>query len=240
MTTEKNLPPTIAEALVAFQADLPRVQKGSRNEHFRSSYADLADVVGVVLPALARQGLSWVTVPTMTPTGFALLYTLQHVSGDQIEGSWPLPNPAETTPQAVGSALTYARRYALSAVTGVAPDEDDDGNRAAKASPPEGWKKLIAEASTIDALTAIYKRAVRDNWASEQVLAALNARRAVLTPRTGAHAPRAPQTPVEGEGASPSASPTSPSTGPTEQDYEAAVAAEFDAAVARGEVTPRD
>lgn len=184
MTTETPATPasheTLAAALSAFQAELPRVQKGSRNDHFKSSYADLADVVGVVLPALARQGLAWVTVPTMTEAGFELQYSLQHVSGERIDGVWPLPNPREATAQAVGSAVTYAKRYALSAVTGVAPDEDDDGNRASKAAPPEGWKRLIDDSSNMAMLTVVHQRAENEGWKTEPVLAALNARRAVL------------------------------------------------------------
>lgn len=170
---------SLAAALSAFQADLPNVRKGSRNEHFKSSYADLADVVGVVLPALARQGLAWITVPTITEAGFALQYSLRHVSGESIDGVWPLPDPSTSTSQVVGSAVTYAKRYALSAVTGVAPDEDDDGNRASK-NPPEDWKRVIEESTTIEALTAVFQRADSEGWKTPQVLASLNARRATL------------------------------------------------------------
>lgn len=183
MTSEEKTTPhaSLAAALSAFQYELPNVQKGSRNDHFKSSYADLADVVGAVLPALARQGLAWITVPTMTEAGFVLQYSLKHVLGESIDGVWPLPDPASATPQAVGSAVTYAKRYALSAVTGVAPDEDDDGNQSSKGPAPEGWQKLIADSDSIEALTAVYQRAERDGWKTQPVLASLNARRAVLT-----------------------------------------------------------
>lgn len=227
--TDTTAPATLTEALRAFQAELPRVQKGARNDHFKSSYADLADIVEVVLPALARQGLAWFAVPTMTPTGFVLEYRLAHVSGEQISGTWPLPNPTEATAQAVGSAITYAKRYALSAVTGVAPDQDDDGNAASRQDPavtaPKDWKQSIAAAASIDELTAIYKTAERDGWLNGTVIAGLNARRAVLKTQTPAG------------GAAPADAPhVTPPAGPSpEQDYEAAAAAEFDAAVERGE-----
>lgn len=172
---------SLAAALSAFQADLPTVQKGSRNDHFKSSYADLADVVGAVLPALARQGLAWVTIPTLGPNGFVLEYSLKHVGGESIDGIWPLPDPTSSTPQAVGSAVTYAKRYALSAVTGVAPDEDDDGNQASKSPAPEGWQRLVTEAPSMEALTGLYQRAETEGWKTQQVLASMNARRAVLT-----------------------------------------------------------
>lgn len=124
---------TITEALAAFQADLPKVGKNSTNPHFNSKYADLADIVEVVLPKLAAQGMAWATEPTFTENGFVLVYELRHTSGDVIRGEWPLPDPASVNSQALGSAVTYGKRYALSAVTGIAPDVDDDGNAADKA-----------------------------------------------------------------------------------------------------------
>jgi hypothetical protein len=70
-------------------------------------------------------------MPTVTEDGrFVLAYELRHTSGELINGSYPLPDPTRTTPQQVGSALTYARRYTLCCVTGVVPDEDDDGTVA--------------------------------------------------------------------------------------------------------------
>ena len=122
----------LAKALTAFHADLPKVGKGSTNPAFKSKYADLADIVSVVLPALAKQGLAWITTPRVSDDGFSLEYELRHVSGESITGSWPLPDPEKATPQQMGSAVTYAKRYTLSAVTGIAPDEDDDGNAASK------------------------------------------------------------------------------------------------------------
>jgi hypothetical protein len=122
----------LAKALTAFHTELPKVGKGSTNPAFKSRYADLADIVSVVLPALAKQGLAWITTPRVSDDGFVLEYELRHTSGDSITGSWPLPDPEKATPQQMGSAVTYAKRYTLSAVTGIAPDEDDDGNAASK------------------------------------------------------------------------------------------------------------
>lgn len=117
----------LAKALAAFQAELPKVGKGSTNTHFGSKYADLADVSLVVLPLLGKHGLSFSSKPTLDEAGrFVLAYQLRHESGDADGGSYPLP--ATGTPQQIGSAITYARRYALQAMTGVAADEDDDGN----------------------------------------------------------------------------------------------------------------
>jgi hypothetical protein len=122
----------LAKALTKFHAELPKVGKGSTNPAFKSRYADLADIVSVVLPALAKQGLAWITTPRVSDDGFVLEYELRHTSGEAVTGSWPLPDPEKAKPQEMGSAVTYAKRYCLSAVTGIAPDEDDDGNAASK------------------------------------------------------------------------------------------------------------
>lgn len=122
--TEPTPQASLAKALAAFQASLPKVAKESQGN--RGKYADLADLSPVVLPALAAHGLSWSTKPTLNEQGmFVLRYTLRHVSGEFDTGDYPLCDPA-SSPQAIGSTITYARRYALTAVTGVAPGGDDD------------------------------------------------------------------------------------------------------------------
>jgi hypothetical protein len=147
----------LAKALTAFHADLPHVGKGSTNPAFKSKYADLADIVQVVLPALAKNGLAWITTPTVTDDGFVLAYELRHVSGDSVAGTWPLPDPEKATPQQLGSAVTYAKRYALSAVTGIAPDTDDDGN-AASAGPGSAPRRTRVD-SAPDKIAAAIKAA---------------------------------------------------------------------------------
>ena len=169
---------TLAAALAAFQADLPGVGKGSVNPHLMSRYADLADMSKAILPALAAQGLAFVSAPTMTENGFVLAYSLLHGSGERIDGQYPLN--ASMNDQQKGSAITYARRYALGAVTGVAADEDDDGNAASQQKPvaePAGWQQWIADAQTLDQLNAIYQQANGQGWASPAVMKALSARK---------------------------------------------------------------
>lgn len=132
----------IAAALAAFQAELPRVGKDntarvtSEKGQYTYRYADLSEITPAVVPLLAKQGLAWTTRPTLWPDGkFVLHYALTHTSGEAIEGTYPLPNPASSA-QALGSAITYARRYALCAVTGVAPGDDDDDAAAAQRAAP--------------------------------------------------------------------------------------------------------
>ena len=125
--TEANL----ATALAAFQKALPKIGKGSVADAgtYKFKYADLADVSAAVLPLLGEHGLSFSARPTLDEGGrFVLAYELLHASDERRTGSYPLP--ASGSPQQIGSAITYARRYALCAVTGVAADEDDDGQAA--------------------------------------------------------------------------------------------------------------
>jgi hypothetical protein len=136
-------------ALAAFQADLPKVTKGSVNPHFKSRYADLADITNVVVPLLAKHGLAWVTMPKIIDGSFVLVYELVHEDGDHIGGVYPI---GDGKPQEIGSALTYARRYTLCAVTGVAPDGDDDDGNAAQEASTKDWGQVLALAATIDTL----------------------------------------------------------------------------------------
>jgi hypothetical protein len=128
----------LAAALAKVQAELPKVAKSETADTgtYTYSYADLADVSAKILPLLGKHGLAFTARPTLNDDGrFVLAYSLIHSSGEREDGQYPLPLPEKATAQQVGSAVTYARRYSLCAVTGVAPDEDDDGAAAAKAAP---------------------------------------------------------------------------------------------------------
>lgn len=123
-------PQNLDEALAALQADLPVLKKDKAGH--QSKYADLVQVNAVVLARLNQLGMVWKALPTLLDDGkFVLAYELTHVaSGESESGRYPLK--LSDNPQQMGSAITYARRYALLAVTGVAAeDEDDDGNAAA-------------------------------------------------------------------------------------------------------------
>lgn len=128
-TAEKEF----AAALARFQKEMPSVSKGqtANTGTFSYSYADLTAITEAATPLLAKNGLSWTAQPTITEHGFVLRYALMHDGGHSVGGEFPLPDPAKSNPQQIGSWLTYARRYALCAVTGIAPGGDDDD--AAKA-----------------------------------------------------------------------------------------------------------
>jgi hypothetical protein len=133
----------LAAALAAVQANLPAIAKAETAKvetkgggSYSYSYANLTDISAEILPLLARHGLAFACLPTVNDAGtFVLSYRLLHTAGESLEGEYPLV--AQGGPQAQGSSITYARRYVLCALTGVAPDDDDGqaAQRAAEAPP---------------------------------------------------------------------------------------------------------
>jgi hypothetical protein len=118
----------LAKALAAAQRELEGASKDATNPHFKSKYADLAAVWESCQKVLPKNGIA-VIQPVSVVNGEVVVTTmLVHESGEFISCELPLV-PSQSTPQAVGSAITYGRRYGLSAMVGVAP-EDDDGNAA--------------------------------------------------------------------------------------------------------------
>lgn len=133
MTQVPDKPTTLAAALAAFQLELPRLPKSKTANAgtYDYGYADLAEASLIILPLLAKHGLSFSSKPTVLDGRPVLISTLRHAGGDSDEAIWELP--PKGSPQQIGSAITYGRRYTLCAMTGVAAgDEDDDGREAEK------------------------------------------------------------------------------------------------------------
>lgn len=128
----------LAEALAKAQGQIEGAKKDSANPFFKSKYADLASVWEACRVQLSSNGLSVTQCPEESENGIAIETMLLHSSGQWIKSRYTMP-VSKLDAQAVGSAITYARRYALSAIIGIAP-EDDDGNSAAKARPEEKVK----------------------------------------------------------------------------------------------------
>lgn len=120
----------LATALSKVQGVLEGAPKSSSNPFFKSKYADLATVWDTCREPLAKNGLAVIQlcIPASDPSKIAVNTILVHTSGEWVSGVIEM-KPVKDDPQAIGSAITYARRYGLQAIVGIAP-EDDDGNEA--------------------------------------------------------------------------------------------------------------
>lgn len=185
--THKN----IASALAAAQSQMGKALKDSKNPHFKSTYADLSSVVGACMPALNANGIAVVQPFTDDESGRYIKTILVHGdSGETLECRVPLI-VNKNDMQGFGSAATYARRYGLMAMAGIAP-EDDDGNAAAKAPPRDEApakpdpKAITAAMSAmfaavdIDALKAAFMALPPAVKSNQEVIDAKDARKAEL------------------------------------------------------------
>lgn len=147
----------IAKALSDAQAVMKPPKKGKTakipgkdgRQGYDYSYADLADVIECYREPLSKHGLA-LTQPLRLQDGHMVLETkLMHSSGEWISSEFPIPTYQR--PQEQGSALTYARRYAVTALLGIAAEDDDDGARAQAAkvredeAPPSGDAAAILD-----------------------------------------------------------------------------------------------
>ena len=120
----------LAAALSKAQAAMEGATKDSENPHFKAKYADLGNCWVACRKALTDNGLGIIQIPSADGANVTVTTMLTHSSGQFIEGSLSMI-AQKNTPQGVGSCITYARRYALSAFVGIAP-EDDDGQAASQ------------------------------------------------------------------------------------------------------------
>ena len=122
----------LAKALSNFQGKMTAVKKDAINPFYKSKYATLDTIWEAIRKPLSENGLSVAQTMNLTPDSKSVLETtLYHTSGEWISGT-QLVNPVKDDPQSLGSAISYARRYSLSAILGIVADEDGDGNVATK------------------------------------------------------------------------------------------------------------
>lgn len=118
----------LTTALAKAQGEMKSASKDSTNPHYKSKYADLASVWDAVRGPLSKYGLAVIQTSETTPDGTIIHTMLAHSSGQFISGSMGLILQRNDM-QGLGSAVTYARRYSLAAICGMAQD-DDDGQAA--------------------------------------------------------------------------------------------------------------
>jgi len=188
-------------ALAAAQSEMGKALKDTNNPHFKSKYADLASVCDACMPALSKHGIAVLQPAFDDDTGRYVKTILVHgESGQTAECRVPLI-VAKNDMQGYGSAVTYARRYGLMGMAGIAP-EDDDGNAAAKsppmveprkAAPPtipneaiDAAKGSILNAESLDQLRDIFTGLPRDIQAHRDITNAKDLRKGELTTKPAA------------------------------------------------------
>lgn len=131
----------LAGALAKAQGEITGAAKDKTNPHFKNAYADLASVWEACRAPLSKHGLSVLQPASADGAKVTVTTLLLHSSGEFVSSDLTM-TAQQNTPQGIGSCITYARRYALASMVGIAP-EDDDGN-AASAS-PSGGPRAVAQ-----------------------------------------------------------------------------------------------
>lgn len=155
-------------ALAQAQGEVENATKASTNPHFKSRYADLAEVLNTVRPVFTKHGLAIVQSTESNGEMVSVTTAIVHKEGGYVS-SVASCVPAKWDGQGVGASTTYLRRYALAAMCGIA-QEDDDGQSAAHnrapqkpAAPPSRELSLLVDAieacESLDALRALYEQA---------------------------------------------------------------------------------
>lgn len=131
--------PRLNAALAIAQAEMGPAIKGRVNPAFKSKYADLASVIAACAP-LGQHGIAFVQHVHTEGPAVTVGTVLRHSSGEVLDCGTMTAVAKDASPQAIGSVLTYLRRYALMAAVGVAADDDDDGNAASGRSENNNWR----------------------------------------------------------------------------------------------------
>ena len=131
-------------ALIKAQSEMGSAVKDAKNPHFRSRYASLAAVIDAVIPALNANGVGVLQLPSIEGSEVQLTTILMHSSGQRLSSTVGAPLGKKQDAQAVGSAITYLRRYSLQSIMGL-PVEDDDGNAASRPQRRQPQRRQVPE-----------------------------------------------------------------------------------------------
>jgi len=158
----------LAKALTSFQGQMTAVKKDAVNPFYKSKYATLDTIWETIRKPLSENGLSVAQTMNLIEDKSVLETTLYHTSGEWISGI-QLVNPVKDDPQALGSAISYARRYSLSAMLGIVVDEDDDADIASsKEKPTTKEKGTVAGGITPSQNKKIYALAKEKEYSPEE------------------------------------------------------------------------
>ena len=169
----------LAAALAKAQGEIENAGKNAKNPHFKSTYADLSEVLNVARPVLSKHGLSIVQMPVSSDDSkIGVITRLMHSSGQYIQSSLDIKVGGNNPAHAAGSAITYLRRYSAAAFVGIA-QEDKDANDVVPAKvvnvpdedlvamidslPTECREKMSTWDGDIKSLTEVQKRWIRNN-----------------------------------------------------------------------------
>jgi hypothetical protein len=164
----------LAKAIALSQLHVENALKSSTNPHFKSKYADLAEILNTVRPVFSANGIAIVQTPTFE-SGVASVETmLCHESGEFISSVCSSPVSKQDA-QGIGSAITYLRRYSLAAMCGIA-QEDDDGQQAVapplrQAQPERKLSNAEREMGVKDMRAAVDENALKQVWADYHAMA---------------------------------------------------------------------
>jgi len=129
----ENTTPELFSALAKSQGEIENAKKGSVNPHFKSRYADLAEILNTTRPVLAANGLSTIQNASYDGSMVSVETVIAHSGGGWLSGTISCV-PAKADAQGIGSSVTYLRRYGIAAMVGIA-QEDDDGQSSVHSKP---------------------------------------------------------------------------------------------------------
>lgn len=130
---------TLYTQLLAAQLEFPKIKKDATNPFFKNKYASLDGILETVLPILHKHGLFIIQSPINMMDKVGVQTDIFYTDGDFLTSSFTV-TLAKNDPQGAGSAITYCRRYALTAMLGLNVEEDDDGNTASNQTAPPQYR----------------------------------------------------------------------------------------------------
>ena len=139
--------PELLAALSLAQGEIENAIKGSLNPHFKSKYADLAEILNTVRPVFSKHGLALIQSTEFDGSLVSVSTVITHASGGYVTSKASCV-PAKSDAQGVGSSTTYLRRYSAASMAGIA-QEDDDGQTASHNKKPEPVKQELNQAEQV-------------------------------------------------------------------------------------------